>query len=821
MDDLIVTLTKYTSSTGAFSSTYSVNDNGELREVLSANCVSKDAYQGTAEYLTLPFSDFLTVLTKLNSNEALGYSLHGSKYENVVNIVNTEKENPDAGKLLRTKEYFKYRERPGVLVLDCCQPNEYEPALTQQLLLGILIDADPQIADTARIVCKSVSDGISLVNEDVKKENAFRIYIPVKDASDIPRYGQLLFDLLWLHGYGHIALSANGKMLIGSPIDVSVLAADYLDIVGVPILEGKLSYKQSPIRRQNGTYLDTRKLKDLTAAEKEELAQLITDAKDAKKPEAVKRRAAWKKNKIIAMSFNEDFDDNGVIRKPSKSNIAEYGAILETMLKDDCKTLDDSFKLEFITVKAKSKGRASERVIVRHLLWEEYPDEYDTQALADPVEGLGCDKITARFLRNNGEPVIHSFVNGEHITYCFEKDSIEKNHWKNVLQKNVDTFNETHTNVIIGVKNYIMRLEKGEGISEGRMRYGFYSQGELSKVYKNTTIKTDEKKQSSGKVTDIFKNTLEAWVEHEKATTYRGNVGFFPGEDARESHFNTWIGFGVKPYKNKTSSAVKRIKKYIKDVICNRDDALYDYVIKWIAYTIQNPNKAAGIAIVLRGDKECGKAILGNLLCKLWGNHGLHVSDPNDLVNNFNDHLVDTCFLFADEAFTSGDQAHAILLKSLVTDATIKITRKGVSAIQQKNYTKVLMTTNADYIVPIGRNENCYCIIDVATNASLADTDYFDDLECSCNSKRAQAAFLYEMKNVNITEWDIKSIPDSPILRDQRYQAMGPLQHWLADALVAGTFGTEDIASLGFCESWLETLTTALKWIPLSRQSFT
>jgi hypothetical protein len=49
-------------------------------------------------------------------------------------------------------------------------------------------------------------------------------------------------------------------------------------------------------------------------------------------------------------------------------------------------------------------------------------------------------------------------------------------------------------------------------------------------------------------------------------------------------------------------------------------------------------------------------------LKNIWGNHGLYVSNAKHLVGNFNAHLSDVCFLFADEAFYSGTKSCLLYL---------------------------------------------------------------------------------------------------------------------------------------------------------------
>jgi hypothetical protein len=310
----------------------------------------------------------------------------------------------------------------------------------------------------------------------------------------------------------------------------------------------------------------------------------------------------------------------------------------------------------------------------------------------------------------------------------------------------------------------------------------------LSLLHDNTRIQTGINKSGE----PVLSNHLMAWSTHHKARTYTGGVTFWPGRNAPSNYFNTWRGFSVEPKQN--DALLNPIHCHIKNVVCAGHIDLYEYLIKWIAYTIQHPDKPAGAAIVLRGEKGSGKGTLGHFLRAIWGNHGLHISNAKHLVGNFNGHLVDTCFLFADEAFYSGDKQHEGVLKALVTEPTIIVERKGIDAIAQPNYLKILMATNSDFAVPASRDERRYCVIDVSS-ARIGEGDYFNALHIACSSKEVQSAFLYEMLSMDLTGFHTGEIPDSKGLRDQRYHSMDSVQKWLVEALLNRSFNTEGLSN--------------------------
>ncbi len=284
------------------------------------------------------------------------------------------------------------------------------------------------------------------------------------------------------------------------------------------------------------------------------------------------------------------------------------------------------------------------------------------------------------------------------------------------LAAHVERFNKDHAQVLIGGKHRIMRTVPAGASNNGRVTYEFLSQDALTGVYQNTMIQTGFK--DDAKTKPAYRDYVTAWAKHSKCRTYTGGVIFKPNDKVPPDYFNTWQGFTVSPKQNSDLWAL--IKSHIDEVICASDDELIKYVYDWIAYTFQHPDKPAGAAIVLRGEQGTGKGSIAHFLSDIWGNHAAYISSPRELIGNFNGHLADTCFLFADEAFFSGDKSAEGRLKSLITEPNLSIERKGIDSESQPNYLKIVMATNNDWAVPADKDSRRYCVCDVSS-AKIGD----------------------------------------------------------------------------------------------------
>ncbi|MFC7410244.1 hypothetical protein [Hydrogenophaga atypica] len=140
------------------------------------------------------------------------------------------------GAVARTRENFKFRAAPGVMMLD--HDGLPDGELSPLQFRDHLIAAAPALADAPMLWRPSASAGC--VGPDgvvLSGLTRHRIYIPVMDASLIPEAGKALEALLWATpGAGWCAIGVAGQRLPRCLVDVSVWQPERLDFAGPVIL---------------------------------------------------------------------------------------------------------------------------------------------------------------------------------------------------------------------------------------------------------------------------------------------------------------------------------------------------------------------------------------------------------------------------------------------------------------------------------------------------------------------------------------------------------------------------------------------------------
>jgi len=377
------------------------------------------------------------------------------------------------------------------------------------------------------------------------------------------------------------------------------------------------------------------------------------------------------------------------------------------------------------------------------------------------------------------------------------------------LLREVQLINKRHCLTFIGKDHVIMRFMKNP--EKGTYRYKNLTISAFNALYSNQLIKTGINKKGEY----IYKKLGTAWMEHPERLTFKNGIEFLPMKEKVNGSYNVnrgwlnlWTGFGVT---QKKGAGIKTlpITKHLLNIICKGNEENYQYLINWIAYGFQFPERQAEVAIVLRGQKGTGKGTTAKLLMALHGVHAVTISTSKHLTGNFNGHLKDTTFLFADEALYAGDHAGESTLKALITESELTIEGKGVDVINMPNRLKVLMASNNDWVVPSSKDERRYLCLEMPKieNHPELTTEYFNELHKCIENKESQAIFLQSLLDIDLSNFNIRKYPETHENKNQRMESLGTIPRFLIESCQRGYILMTDSCERG---QWYEKIQTEI-----------
>lgn len=272
-----------------------------------------------------------------------------------------------------------------------------------------------------------------------------------------------------------------------------------------------------------------------------------------------------------------------------------------------------------------------------------------------------------------------------------------------------------------------------------------------------------------------------AWLKWTTRRSYEG-LDMVPGaaEILPNGYLNLWRGFSVKPRAGQWSL----LKQHIAEVLGNREPDSIEYIIRWAAWKLQHPGERPEVALVFKGRKGAGKGTFARILRQIFGPHGLQIFNSKHLVGSFNGHLRNCLLLYADEAFWAGDKQGESTLKGLITEPTIPIEQKGIDVVDWRNRIGLVMTTNAEWVVPASHDERRYAIFQVGEGVAQNDS-YFKALWQELESGGIEA-MLHDLLALDLKGWHPRRIPQTEALQQQKLRSLDPRYEWFESLLSEG-----------------------------------
>lgn len=275
-----------------------------------------------------------------------------------------------------------------------------------------------------------------------------------------------------------------------------------------------------------------------------------------------------------------------------------------------------------------------------------------------------------------------------------------------------------------------------------------------------------------------------AWRADRRRRQYCG-IEFFPnpdGEPSATGYLNLWRGFGVTP---STEGTWAIFRDHLLNNVCRGEQALFDWAFAWFAHIVQRPRERVGTALVLRGRMGSGKTKVGEVIGSILPAHYFQVDDPRYITGQFNAHMASCLLLQAEEAVWAGDKHAEGRLKGLITSELQMIESKGIDPIRIRNFVRVMMTSNEEWVVPAGMDERRFCVLDVDPRCAQ-NHDYFAEMQAELDAGGLER-LLHDLLNFDLSSVNLRQIPRTKALLEQKVRSLDPLDSWWLTRLMDGS----------------------------------
>lgn len=232
--------------------------------------------------------------------------------------------------------------------------------------------------------------------------------------------------------------------------------------------------------------------------------------------------------------------------------------------------------------------------------------------------------------------------------------------------------------------------------------------------------------------------------------------------------FSYFRGYDYKELDEVKTSIIQPFLNHIHDVIANKNEEVYKYILVWIASILQKPNFKTGTALVILGNQGTGKnTFFTDVICKLMARYANdNVTSIESVVGKFNAILENKKLLVLNElqSVDVNKYLNSDSLKSVITDSKININQKNEPERLTENVSNFIMVSNNLFPVKIEGTDRRYMVTRTSVEHEK-DWNYFSKLSDSFTPEFYENLFTFFM-TLDISKTNLRMIPNTDAKED-------------------------------------------------------
>lgn len=380
-------------------------------------------------------------------------------------------------------------------------------------------------------------------------------------------------------------------------------------------------------------------------------------------------------------------------------------------------------------------------------------------------------------LRKTEEYINIEFLNlNMTLTYKQHDNTIKHDFNFNIFDDVCQEFEKTHCKIIN--RSCFVKITNNDitymGINEIKVSYSH-----LKFLSLDTLLKKPKLKQ---------KSFINEWVDYEHIRKYNDTGIFPPPLKCPDNILNLWVPFIghelIESFNNKKTD-LEFILNHIKG-LCNDENDVYDYFIKWMAHMVQNPAQKS-TAITLISEEGAGKGTLNILIEKMLGKSKvLQTEDPKQYVfGKFNSLMTTSFFVNLNEVSLKDSQECEGKMKALITDGKLNINEKGKKEYTINSYHRWLITTNNDLGLNKTHENDRRNLIIRSSDKFIGNRQHFDYIYKILDDNDVIATcFNFFLNEVDLTNFNVNDKPFTEYQKDLCELTINPVELFVKDMLM-------------------------------------
>jgi putative DNA primase/helicase len=244
---------------------------------------------------------------------------------------------------------------------------------------------------------------------------------------------------------------------------------------------------------------------------------------------------------------------------------------------------------------------------------------------------------------------------------------------------------------------------------------------------------------------------VKMWLQSDKRRDVRADqVVFDPSGKCGPECINLFGGFEMVPMAGNYAPITALLMHLVDD-----NEEVYDWVLDWIAYPLQNPGAKMPTSIIMHGDEGSGKNLFWEIVQAIYGEYG-SVVGQDQLESKFNDYLSKKLFIIGDEVLSRQEMRHLKgKLKAMISGKTLQIETKMMPVRPEANHVNLVFLSNELQPNALDASDRRHLVVWTPTKR---DRPYYQSV-VNCAENGGREAFYHALLARDLSQFDAFAPP--------------------------------------------------------------
>lgn len=280
------------------------------------------------------------------------------------------------------------------------------------------------------------------------------------------------------------------------------------------------------------------------------------------------------------------------------------------------------------------------------------------------------------------------------------------------------------------------------------------------------------------------------WGDHPKREVVNEEqVLFDPRRPTDEPDIcNLWAGWPIEAAEGDRHDR-EEVRRWLEVLYyaCNESDAVFAWILKWIAYPLRYPGTKMTTSVIMHGPEGSGKNTIWDAVRRIYGRYGIQITQTQ-LEQQWSDWISARLFIVGNEVLHRQEQVQQKgRLKTLISDPTVRVERKFLPGRTEQNFANMTFLSNELVPLYIDPEDRRFLVIWTPPPHPDGLPFYAGLGETSMSDRTVQALYHYFL-TVDLTGFNAHTKPpmtqakrdliDASLESHQRF-----VRDWLADEL--------------------------------------